>query len=147
MNRERRDLLGWIAGWWNDGSCHGYPDVMNMYVLYGDPNTGEITSWEPDGQTGGTDSCSVGHTGTWGSGYPMWDGYVQGDYRGTTSWTPDDGICDGCLTLLSAVDVLHRENELFLHASLAPVRLHVAPWQLIPLRAAQSLNHGTLAIH
>ena len=140
---KRHDLLGWIAGWWNDGSCHGYPDVMNMYILYGDPDTGDITSWDPNGQTGGTDSCSNGHSATWNPNYPMWDGYVQGNYVGTTSWTPDDGICDGCLKLLSVVDMLHGVNGLFLNASLTPARVRVAPWQRMRLRASRPPSSNT----
>jgi hypothetical protein len=31
--------FGWIMGWWNDGSCHGYPDIMEVYVFYGDSAT------------------------------------------------------------------------------------------------------------
>jgi hypothetical protein len=145
MKGQKHDLLGWIAGWWNDGSCHGYPDVMNMYVLYGDPDTGDITDWEPNGQTDGHDSCSDWHDPTWNTSYPMWDGYVQGNPTGTTSWTPDDGICDGCLKLSSAVDMLHGVNEIFLNASLTPTTLRVAPWRRMPLRTAPSNSGVTLA--
>jgi hypothetical protein len=103
--------FGWIMGWWNDGSCHGYPDIMEVYVFYGDSATNTITDWEDIGHTDGNNSCSVYIPPTWESGpgwsrcneysentagCTMYDGYVQGSTIASTSWTPDDGICDGC---------------------------------------------------
>jgi len=124
---QRRDLLGWIMAWWNSGSCHGYPDVMQVYQLYGDPETGDITSWTMDGQTSGYDTCSNPHGSPWSDG-PMWDGYVQGEYNGTTTWNPDDGICDGCMQLAGR-NVVRNANELFINARLSAAGRRSAPWQ------------------
>jgi hypothetical protein len=127
--------LGWIAAWWNSGSCHGYPDVQEIYVLYGDSATGAITSWVDIGQTSGTDSCSGGHgtdpfesTGfsTCSSysanhaGCVMYDGYVQGNSappNADATWTPDDGICDGCWHFTLAKAALVSPADLRLRAS------------------------------
>ena len=128
-NGRRDDLLGWIMAWWNDGSCHGYPDVMEVYVLYGDAETNTITSWYDDGETGGTDSCSDGHESTWDTGLHVYDGYVQGYYLASTIWTPDDGICDGCLSKQPPRDGVLGANWLLAASKPSVVAQRVAPWQ------------------
>jgi len=45
------------AYWWNDGSCHGYPDVMQLYEVFRDEN-GNVTDYRDAGLTSGTDSCN-----------------------------------------------------------------------------------------
>jgi hypothetical protein len=125
---RRDDLLGWIMAWHNNGSCHGYPDVMEVYVLYGDAETNTITSWSDDGHTDGTDSCSVGYGATWDTGLHMYDGHVQGNPGGSTTWTPDDGICDGCLAQgVVAADVLNA-SRFFVGADLSVGAHRFAPW-------------------
>src|SRR5665213_893981 len=84
---QRTQTLGWIAGWYNDGTCHGYPDVMHIYVLFGDSATGTVSSWSDAGWTSGWDSCNNWWEGDYSGdatyeacGCPMWDGHVQGNH-------------------------------------------------------------------
>jgi hypothetical protein len=103
---KRFDTLGWIGGWFNNGTCHGYPDGYDLYVLYGNAETGEVTSWT---EVGGFSPTCGGLSGPGGPawtacGCSMWDGYIQGDPNGTTTWDPSDGICDGCIADRDAPD-------------------------------------------
>lgn len=133
--------LGWIAAFWNDGSCHGYPDVTEIYVLYGDSATNTWDSWEDIGQTDGWDSCDVWHDPTWypspgwsacdtyspnHAGCVNFDEYVQGNYSGldaSTTWTPDDGICDGsgCWHMLSGAEMIRAANRQFTNAQMTRI--------------------------
>lgn len=157
--------LGWIAAFWNDGSCHGYPDVMEMYVLYGDSATNTWDSWEDIGQTDGTDSCSNYHEPTWygspgwnecdtysanGAGCPNFDGHVQGNSappNASTTWTPDDGICDGggCYHILAANEVIRAANRSFMRASLSGGMRGAMAWPTLQQRVSARVSHSLVA--
>lgn len=52
------------AYWWNNGSCHGYPDVMDVWAVERDASGALVTSMY-DGQTSGQDSCGTDHPGNY----------------------------------------------------------------------------------
>lgn len=83
--------------WWNSGSCHGYPDVMQMYEVFRDEN-GTLIEYRDAGVTAGTDSCNIYHEATFfnnpnytdcGGCNDENDGVVQGSTTGTTTGHPE----------------------------------------------------------
>src|SRR5688500_942011 len=49
----RLNERGLITYWWNDGSCHGYPDVMIIYAVELDGN-GNVVEYRYAGATAGS---------------------------------------------------------------------------------------------
>lgn len=101
MPGHRTDVTGYVFAWINIGSCHSYPDDYEMYVVTGDPETGEISDWADVGAFAG--ACGVTTApgldeAAWNAcGCDMWDGHVQGSTNGTSTWTPDEPFCfTGC---------------------------------------------------
>jgi hypothetical protein len=93
---DHTEYLGIAYSWWNDGSCHGYPDVMEVYVIEGDGNGNPVAS-DDIGDTEGTDSCSTYHGPPWFSDSPLYYSCgcngneftpVFGDRNGTTTEAP-----------------------------------------------------------
>jgi hypothetical protein len=104
MPGHRTSVTGYIFAWINIGSCHSYPDGFEQYVVTGDPETGEITDWADVGsQYPDTETCGVTlapglDEAAWDAcggddGCELWDGHVQGDPDGTSTWTPDEEFC------------------------------------------------------
>lgn len=91
---HRTDVTGYVWAWRNVGSCHSYPDEYEVYVVTGDPETGEIDEWADVGEEFGTDCGGTAMPGldetAWDDcGCDLWDCHIQGDPEGTTTWTPD----------------------------------------------------------
>ena len=92
---RRTTTRAMYAYWWNDGSCHGYPDVMHVYAVEKD-ESGAVVDYRFNGETGGFDSCSGYHNNY----YPIasaeaWcdcpgslGGPVLGDPNGSTPGHP-----------------------------------------------------------
>lgn len=85
------------AFWWNDGSCHGYPDVMQLYEVFRD-ETGTLVEYRDAGITDGSDSCQVHHSATFASDpdyldcggcFIEPDGLTQGSPTGSTTGHPE----------------------------------------------------------
>lgn len=106
MPGHMTDVTGYVFAWINIGSCHSYPDGYEMYVVTGDPETGEISDWADVGAAFGP-TCGVTAApdldeAAWDAcggdeGCEMWDGHVQGSTNGTSTWTPDEPFCfTGC---------------------------------------------------
>lgn len=83
--------------WWNDGACHGYPDVMQIWEVFRDEN-GNLVEYRDAGQTAGTDSCNSYHESTFYNDPDYLDcggcddengGIVQGSPTGTTTGHPE----------------------------------------------------------
>ena len=84
------------AFWWNNGSCHGYPDVMQLYEVFRD-ESGTLVEYRDAGVTAGTDSCQTYHPSTF-SDDPDYldcggcviepDGLTQGNPTGTATGHP-----------------------------------------------------------
>lgn len=83
--------------WWNSGSCHGYPDVIQYYEVFRDEN-GTLLEYRDAGYTSGTDSCNIYHEGTFYDDPDYLDcpnceivpnGAVQGSTTGTTTGHPE----------------------------------------------------------
>ena len=83
--------------WWNDGSCHGYPDVMQIWEVFRDEN-GNLIEYRDAGLTAGTDSCNSYHESTFSDDPDYLDcggcddengGIVQGSPTGTTTGHPE----------------------------------------------------------
>ena len=95
---HRLDTTGYIYAWINVGSCHSYPDGYEVYVVTGNAETGEITDWADVGaefeETCGITAAPGLDEAAWNScGCDLWDGHVQGDPNGTSTWTPDEQFC------------------------------------------------------
>ena len=83
-----------VAYWWNEGSCHGYPDVTRIYAVEFDAND-NVVDWKDAGATAGTDSCNQYHDSEYIQSAYDWcqcpdgvDGAVMGDPNGSTTEHP-----------------------------------------------------------
>jgi hypothetical protein len=82
--------------WWNDGSCHGYPDVIQFYEVFRD-EYGNLIEYRDAGVTNGTDTCAQSHPATFYN-HPNYtdcggcdieqSGAVQGNPAGTVTEHP-----------------------------------------------------------
>jgi hypothetical protein len=91
---ERLNERQLVAYWWNEGSCHGYPDVMQVYAVEYDGN-GDVVAWMNAGSTSGTDSCSQYHESAYVQAAYDWcqcpngvSGPVLGNPSGSTTEHP-----------------------------------------------------------
>lgn len=82
--------------WWNNGSCHGYPDVIQYWEVFRD-EYGNLIEYRDAGVTNGTDSCAQSHPATFYNNANYLDcggcdieqaGAVQGNPNGTATEHP-----------------------------------------------------------